>query len=188
MHKPSILAVVAFSLVLACPALRSSAAGDESAGQAAIQQAIAQLEARKATATTKAAQGKINEAITALTKLRDAGQGAEVRIGTSPVKQVTAHDLETFGQDLVGKQCEMPCKFISIDYTWIRLLSMGDNFVGLFVQDRRTDPFQCAFVNKTKHARLLQSLSSGTALRLVGTVAKVKNKYVLLVDEIEVLK
>ncbi|MBW2648046.1 MAG: hypothetical protein JRE23_18150 [Deltaproteobacteria bacterium] len=95
--------------------------------------------------------------------------------------EVTPKEIETFGNELLGKRVEMACKFSGVSDTWVRIL-LGDNrFVGFHVRDKL---FQFVFANKEKCGRALLHLKSGDRLRLIGKVQRVQGTYVFMVEEI----
>lgn len=98
--------------------------------------------------------------------------------------EVTAKEIETFGEKLTGQRCELVCKFRDVSDTWVKLLLNDDSYVGIFVTDSKGVYFQYAFADKEKYARQLIQMKKNEPLRLIGKVEAVGSKYVLMVEEI----
>lgn len=99
-------------------------------------------------------------------------------------KEVTAKEIETFGNELLDKPCEMVCTLDEVSNTWVRLWLEDAGVVGLFVTDDKGDLFQHVFANKSRFGDKLKMMRKGDSLRLIGTVKRVKKNYVFMVDDI----
>ena len=100
-------------------------------------------------------------------------------------ENVTAKEIETFGNELQGKHVQMTAKFVEVSDTWVKLKLKDNSFVGLWVKDSNGDLFQFAFASKEKYGRTLLQMKKGADMRLTGTVRSIGGTYVFLVDEIQ---
>jgi ribosomal protein L37AE/L43A len=100
-------------------------------------------------------------------------------------ENVTAKEIETFGNELQGKHVQMTAKFVEVSDTWVRLKLKDNSFVGLYFKDSNGDLFQFAFASKEKYGRTLLQMKKGADMRLTGTVRSIGGTYVFLVDEIQ---
>jgi hypothetical protein len=97
---------------------------------------------------------------------------------------VTAKEIEIFGNDLQGKSIEMIAKFDEVSDTFVRLMLKDNNFVGFRVIDSKGNLFQFAFANKEKYGRTLLQMKNGDDMRLTGRVREIDTQYVFLVETI----
>jgi hypothetical protein len=105
----------------------------------------------------------------------------------SEIPKITSKEIETFGNDMLGKQVQMICRFGELDNTWVRLFLgpiNSDRDVGFSVYDQKGDLFQYAFADKAKYGRALLNLKQGQEIRIVGGILKVEDRYFLLASEI----
>ena len=61
-------------------------------------------------------------------------------------RAVTAKEIETFGEELVGKKCQMACIFNKLDDGWVRLKLHDPSFIGVYIDARTRNAvgiFQC---------------------------------------------
>lgn len=99
-------------------------------------------------------------------------------------REVTSKEIETFGNELLGKLVEIACKFSEVSDVWVRNLLRDDRFVGIMVDDSDNNYFQYVFANKKKYGRTLLQMKKGDRLRLIGKVQRVEDRYVFMVEEI----